>query len=71
MSDEDLGAIAKAAIDGATSKFAGKNYAVVVVIREIAGTRVQAAGNMKAGREAMIRVLQETLDGLRGSRIIV
>jgi uncharacterized Ntn-hydrolase superfamily protein len=71
VSDEEIALVAKAALDGAAAAFNGRDYAVVVVVREIGGKRAKAAGNMMGGRETMIRTLQEAIDGLRGTRIIV
>lgn len=71
MSDVDLQRITQAAIDGATAQFAGKEYAVVVVVREIGGGRLNCGSNTMGGRATMIRTLDEAAAALRGSSLII
>lgn len=71
MSDQDLERVTQAAIDGATAAFAGKAYAVVVVVREIDGGRLNVGSNVMGGRATMIRTLEEATIGLRGSGLII
>lgn len=71
MSDADLERITQAAIDGATAQFAGREYGIVVVVREIGGGRLNVGSNVMGGRPAMIRTLQEATDALRGSSLII
>lgn len=66
MSVEDLRRITLAAIDAAGKTFQGKEYAVVVVVREIGGTGLNAGSNVVGGKEKMIRVLDEAAAKLRG-----
>lgn len=66
MSIDDLRRITLAALDAAAKRFEGKEYAVVVVVREIGGTGINAGSNVVGGKEKMIRVLDEAAAKLRG-----
>ncbi len=66
MSLEDLRRITLAAIDAAGKTFQGKEYAVVVLVREIGGTNLNVGSNVVGGREKMIRLLEEGANKLRG-----
>lgn len=66
MSVDDLRRITLAAIDAAGKTFQGKEYAVVVVVREIGGTGINAGSNVVGGKEKMIRVLDEAAAKLKG-----
>jgi hypothetical protein len=71
VSDQDLERITQAAIDGATAQFAGGEFAVVVVVREIGGGRLNVGSNVMGGRATMIRTLEEATIALRGSSLII
>lgn len=58
--------IAGAALAAATRAMGTREFAVVVVVREIGGTGMKFASNAMGGREAMIRVLREGADALKG-----
>jgi hypothetical protein len=66
VSLEDLRRITLAAIDAAGKSFQGKEYAVVVVVREIGGTQLNVGSNVVGGKENMVRVLNEAASKLKG-----
>lgn len=66
MSTEDLQRITKAAIDAGSAQFQGRDYAVVVVVREIGGGQLNVGSNTMGGKASMIRVLKEAAEALAG-----
>jgi hypothetical protein len=72
MSTEDTKRAADLAVKAAAAAPQGKPIAVVVIVREIPDGALSVASNILTDRAAMLRILKEGSDAIRGdARVIV
>lgn len=68
MSREDVQRIAEAALKKTVEEFGLRQYAVVVIVRELpfAGLPINVATNITSGAGDVLRVVREAVDAIRG-----